>query len=330
MAHAQTYTTLATCVTLAGAVALAACGAESPALRVVVTERDRLAVRLDALRVEQWILEDGATRDVSTGRLVRSVGATPTYDGDVLEPWSLWLGRASDDEGGDVYRVRAAGVRDGDDYVRVEARVEIPTSPATLTLRFESACALRRCATGATCVEGRCEDDGTVGCAGLSGGRFPWCDEARPRDAGTVDVGAPDGAAPDAGMGCVGTRADCDGDPEDDCETDLSSSTAHCGACGVSCGSGETCVGGMCTCGETTRADGPACASHERCCEGVEGIRGGAGCTDVTSSNTSCGACGAPCPANESCASGACTCNGGPSCGGSCNGFGCGDSGGGG
>jgi alpha-tubulin suppressor-like RCC1 family protein len=39
---------------------------------------------------------------------------------------------------------------------------------------------------------------------------------------------------------------DCDGDPENGCETFLPSSRAHCGACGRACAIGEACLGGAC------------------------------------------------------------------------------------
>ncbi|APR81047.1 Hypothetical protein A7982_06394 [Minicystis rosea] len=48
---------------------------------------------------------------------------------------------------------------------------------------------------------------------------------------------------------CVGGFDDCDGDEDNGCETDLSSSASHCGACGSSCDNG-TCSGGVCTCAE--------------------------------------------------------------------------------
>lgn len=44
---------------------------------------------------------------------------------------------------------------------------------------------------------------------------------------------------------CENARGDCNGDPADGCETDLTSTSTHCGACGVSCGAGA-CKEGAC------------------------------------------------------------------------------------
>jgi Stigma-specific protein, Stig1 len=41
-------------------------------------------------------------------------------------------------------------------------------------------------------------------------------------------------------------RADCDHDPKNFCEVDLTSSKQHCGACGHTCPGAEACVGGLC------------------------------------------------------------------------------------
>jgi hypothetical protein len=39
---------------------------------------------------------------------------------------------------------------------------------------------------------------------------------------------------------------DCDGAPENACETDVTTSVAHCGACGVACAATQTCTAGVC------------------------------------------------------------------------------------
>ncbi len=51
-------------------------------------------------------------------------------------------------------------------------------------------------------------------------------------------------AAGDAGSLCVPPLADCDGLPG--CETDTTTSAAHCGSCGTTCDSGEVCVEKSC------------------------------------------------------------------------------------
>lgn len=46
---------------------------------------------------------------------------------------------------------------------------------------------------------------------------------------------------------CTGSRRTCVAGPVDGCETDILTSSAHCGACGRNCGAG-TCVNGKCGC----------------------------------------------------------------------------------
>lgn len=65
-----------------------------------------------------------------------------------------------------------------------------------------------------------------------------------------------------AAPSCAEGRADCDGDPKNGCEADLSSSTA-CGACGVSCGPLEACLSGACARTHTLHAGVGACAIRE-------------------------------------------------------------------
>lgn len=45
---------------------------------------------------------------------------------------------------------------------------------------------------------------------------------------------------------CDATHADCDGNGLNGCETDLSTDTGNCGACGVQCAGGAMCAGGSC------------------------------------------------------------------------------------
>lgn len=46
-------------------------------------------------------------------------------------------------------------------------------------------------------------------------------------------------------------RADCDRNAGNGYETDLNTSTSHCGACGISCGAGQSCCFGVCQSGGT-------------------------------------------------------------------------------
>ncbi|HSY25126.1 MAG TPA: hypothetical protein VK841_23535, partial [Polyangiaceae bacterium] len=76
---------------------------------------------------------------------------------------------------------------------------------------------------------------------------------------------------------------------------DLSTSATNCGACGVACNIGATCVEGQCTCS----------AGFTQC--GAAGFRGLGDCEDLTSSNADCGACGHACPrATPLCSEGTC------------------------
>src|SRR5262245_38451055 len=55
----------------------------------------------------------------------------------------------------------------------------------------------------------------------------------------------PDGStAASGGPACVAPFADCDHLPG--CETDTSTSTTHCGGCGIACDAGEKCVDKTC------------------------------------------------------------------------------------
>jgi hypothetical protein len=107
---------------------------------------------------------------------------------------------------------------------------------------------------------------------------------------------------------CDATHADCDGNPADGCETDLSS-TQSCGACMSFC----TNAHGSTACGQSgsSWACQPTCAAGWSACGAPA-----AGCATQTDSDSDhCGACSRPCStANASarnCAGGVCrpTCN---------------------
>jgi hypothetical protein len=109
-----------------------------------------------------------------------------------------------------------------------------------------------------------------------------------------------------AGACAIGTCAagfgNCDTATANGCETDTSSSLAHCGACGRSCAfprASATCAAGVCAIG--------ACAAGAGNCDGaaVNGCE-----IDLTASVANCGRCGGACPARPNatatCAAGAC------------------------
>ena len=130
-------------------------------------------------------------------------------------------------------------------------------------------------------------------------------------------------AAPTCVAGaCVTTRCstgygDCDGVTTNGCETDLRTTTGHCGACGAACNLANAvpaCVTGSCRV--------TSCVLGYGDCDGAAGN----GCEiDVRSAVAHCGRCGNACPtppnATATCASGGCgfTCNAGyTNCGGAC------------
>jgi hypothetical protein len=47
---------------------------------------------------------------------------------------------------------------------------------------------------------------------------------------------------------CIDGRADCNGNPSDDCETNIDNDPENCGGCGIVCDAvaGQACVGGRC------------------------------------------------------------------------------------
>jgi hypothetical protein len=87
---------------------------------------------------------------------------------------------------------------------------------------------------------------------------------------------------------CERGYLDCDGDPGNGCEADLTTSARHCGACGRTCAVGQVCLLGACVrdCGALTRC--------------------GASCIDLRADDANCGACGRACGPDEACAAGAC------------------------
>lgn len=80
--------------------------------------------------------------------------------------------------------------------------------------------------------------DGGANDAALDGGPDAALDGAAPDAA--VDAGG------DAGPPCPTGTGDCDDDPSNGCETDLTSDHAHCGSCSMACASDRSCVEGTC------------------------------------------------------------------------------------
>jgi hypothetical protein len=79
---------------------------------------------------------------------------------------------------------------------------------------------------------------------------------------------------------CASGRGDCDQNPANGCEADLSTSRDHCGTCPNACDTSEVCSLGTCA---------STCVPPKAPCAG--------GCVDVTSDAAHCGACSNPaCP----------------------------------
>ncbi len=101
----------------------------------------------------------------------------------------------------------------------------------------------------------------------------------------------------------------CDGDPANGCEADLSSNST-CGSCAKACA------------GETPFCQGGACAGE---CSAPPMVACGMSCVDITTDPSHCGGCDTPCPADPKgtaiCVGGVCgvICGAGyHACGGSC------------
>lgn len=87
-------------------------------------------------------------------------------------------------------------------------------------------------------------------------------------------------ACTDGACACVEGNGDCDGAPENGCETDLQSDPEHCGSCAAVCDHGD-CVGGECMCQpgffDCDQLDGNGCEA------------------ELASDSVNCGACGYDC-----------------------------------
>lgn len=152
------------------------------------------------------------------------------------------------------------------------------------------------CPSGQACCAGACTPTGSD--PSHCGACNTVCDY--PNGTPVCTAGACASGTCDPGFG------DCDGDLSDGCETELSSSAAHCGACNRACASGPgataACIMGACTL---------QCSVGRGNCDG----NAANGCETELNSPTHCGACGQNCPtaANSTavCLSGLCgtTCN---------------------
>lgn len=127
---------------------------------------------------------------------------------------------------------------------------------------------------------------GSAGLAGSSGG-----------------VSGSSGQAGSTSATCSATQVDCDGKPDNGCETSLKTDAQNCGACGKVCVKGDNatsvCVDGQCV---------AVCQTGYASCDSTADN----GCEVATSTDTfHCGYCGHTCPDGPSelaaCQSGVCT-----------------------
>ncbi len=212
----------------------------------------------------------------------------------------------------------------------------------TVCARIE-ACVMGRCAlqcpAGQTACGGRCVDVAT--------------DRAHCGACGTTCAQGQVCAMGQCGVECGASLATCttpggggDGGGERFC-ANTRTDRDNCGACGMACAVGQSCVNGTCTtvcgvgtmdCGGTCRdlsSDlahcgmcGNACPAGTVCSAGTCAVSCGAGttncsgtCRDTQTDNNHCGTCGTACPAGQLCSGGMCqvTCGGGTTnCGGTC------------
>ncbi len=160
--------------------------------------------------------------------------------------------------------------------------------PNATTSCVEGACTLGACRDGF----GDCDMNPANGCEANLQGDAAHCGACP--TACVIANGMPSCTAGRCVVGmCNAGFADCDMNPANGCETDLSSSSQSCGACGRVCASGQICSAGTCRTG---------CASGLTMC--------GASCVDTRASVSNCGGCGRACPARNnasaSCVNGAC------------------------
>ncbi len=110
-------------------------------------------------------------------------------------------------------------------------------------------CASGACTATCTAGFGDCDGDPSNGCeTDLRGslGHCGVCGRTCTAPAGTP--ACVNGQC--AVAACNAGRGDCDGDPSNGCETDVTTGDAHCGACGSACrlpGATSRCVAGVCT-----------------------------------------------------------------------------------
>ncbi len=216
------------------------------------------------------------------------------------------------------------------DVAQPDAIVDVPTdisdAAPTRCTRDLDCTGVTFCSPEGLCVPLVCTP-GRIMC--VSPARAQVCDG---RGATFTEMDCPGGCVLNV---CMGATTTCPS-PRVMCGAacvDVQTTAAHCGRCGNACGTGQTCVAGVCTtpcaaprtvCGsacvdlQTTatncgRCD-VACTTGQTCVAGVcttpcaspRLVCGGV-CTDVQVSMNNCGRCGNACPTTQTCVAGVCT-----------------------
>src|SRR5262245_4993280 len=102
-------------------------------------------------------------------------------------------------------------------------------------------------------------------------------------------------------MAGTGSCANCSGKCCLNKCTDTNTDVHNCGACGMPCAAGFTCIGGICQCAGAGGQGAVKCQKDEACCSGK--------CVAIMSDATNCGSCGKDCTAaSETCHMGQCGC----------------------
>ncbi|MDP3217089.1 MAG: hypothetical protein Q8S73_23465, partial [Deltaproteobacteria bacterium] len=153
-------------------------------------------------------------------------------------------------------------------------------------------CGVRSCNVGL----GNCDANGANGC------ETPTTTVTNCRACGTVCRDAPNATATctltGCGLACDAGYGNCDGNAANGCERSVATDVANCGACGRTCGAGQTCVAGACT--------ALTCTGGAANCDG--NVTNGCETTPATDV-ANCGACGRACStahATPTCTAGTC------------------------
>jgi len=205
------------------------------------------------------------------------------------------------------------------------------------------------CPTGDLTCNGQCVANDTKNCGSCGHD----CTNL-PHVSGAVSCDTSSGACAFSASSCAPGWAHCSTNPDDGCETSISSSP-NCGGCGVTCGATDPVCqgsGGSYSCvtvcsGNTptlcngscvdTSTDPSNCGGCSKSCMGTAngqptcanatcGISCNTGytdcsgaCLDTTSNDNDCGQCGKACTGGEHCVSSTCQCTGGTHlCSGTC------------